>query len=241
MTSDDASREEQDAVAGSRTKRSGWVLLRDIAVIGLVALVAAVALKAFVLRAFSIPSGSMMNTLQISDRVLVNELQSWVFPLDRGDIVVFRDPGGWLPPAGEPEPASPLEAVLSFVGLSDDEEDGYLIKRVIGLPGDTIECCDSSGRLIVNGTPVDETAYLALPDGPAADAAFTVTVPAHSLWVMGDNRGNSLDSRAHLHDPRGGTVPESRVVGRAFARIWPLTQLGWVDSHPEVFKGVPKR
>jgi signal peptidase I len=193
-------------------KRPGWKFLRDLVIIVVAALLASFLVKAYLVRSFYIPSASMENTLLIGDRVLVNELVPGVVPVRRGDVVVFQDPGGWLGP-----------------GQGDD-----LIKRVIGLPGDTVSCCDTQGRLSVNGHPVDESYVVLQPGSDRVSLQdFSVTVPTGQLWVMGDNRYESADSRAH------GTVPVSDVVGRAFLTTWPVSRWTVLSRHADVWDGVP--
>jgi signal peptidase I len=192
-------------------KRPGWRFLRDLVIIVVAALLASFLVKAYLVRSFYIPSASMENTLLIGDRVLVNELVPGVVPVRRGDVVVFQDPGGWLGP-----------------GQGDD-----LIKRVIGLPGDTVSCCDTQGRLSVNGHPVDESYVVLQPGSDRVSLQdFSVTVPKGQLWVMGDNRYESADSRAH------GTVPVSDVVGRAFLTTWPVSRWTVLSRHGDVWDGV---
>ncbi|WP_434318855.1 signal peptidase I [Leifsonia sp. P73] len=224
------------------TRKSGWkVLLRDVVVIFVIAVLVSFLIKTFVARSFYIPSGSMENTLQINDRIIVNELQPSVFPLSRGDVVVFKDPGGWLP-AAAPKTGNPIQqgvgAVLDFVGLGASDSDQHLVKRLIGLPGDHITCCNALGQMSVNGVPLKEP-YVLLPAGQQAVSAkpFDVTVPAGKVWVMGDNRYNSADSRYHMDDPTKGFVPLSDVVGRAFVVSWPVSHWTWLSNYPETFSG----
>lgn len=225
------------------TRKSGWKsLLRDVVVIFVVAVLVSFLIKTFVARSFYIPSGSMENTLQINDRIIVNELQPRVFPLQRGDVVVFKDPGGWLP-APAPDNSNALQkgvgAVLDFVGLGASDSDQHLVKRLIGLPGDTISCCNALGQMTVNGVPLKEP-YVLLPAGvqQVSGKPFSVTVPAGKVWVMGDNRYNSADSRYHMDDPGGGFVPLDDVVGKAFVVSWPLSHWSWLSDYPETFAGV---
>ncbi|WP_052460745.1 signal peptidase I [Microbacterium gorillae] len=178
----------------------------------------------------------MSDTLEVNDRVLVNELVPKTVDLERGDIVVFRDPGSWLGVAPA-TPPTPAEWFLDLVGLGASDSDEYLIKRVIGLPGDHVVCC-SAGHLTINGVEIDEP-YLR-EAGPASEVAFDVTVPAGHLWVMGDNRNESADSRAHMGTPGGGFVPISDVVGRAFVITWPVERWSLLSDHPDVFADVPK-
>ena len=214
--------------------RSFVSAVTEFVVVVAMALAISLVVKTFLVQAFYIPSGSMENTLLEDDRVVVSKLTPGPFSLHRGDIVVFKDPGGWLPPPVQPEDGAVRHAIrttLTFVGLLPHDSGEHLIKRVIGLPGDTVACCDASGRVTVNGKALDET-YLYPGNAPSA-RTFSRTVPAGELWVMGDHREISEDSRVH------GFVPEDAVVGKAFVLVWPLgraTGLGRPDS---VFAGVP--
>jgi signal peptidase I len=224
-----------------RRSRSTALFIRDIIIIFLIALLASVLIKTFLVRSFYIPSGSMENTLQINDRILVNELEPNLIPISRGDVVVFKDPGGWLP-AHVDAPTSPIVTAVNFVldavGLAATDSNDHLIKRVIGLPGDHVTCCNALGQMMVNDVPLSEP-YLKLPDGvtKVSDLDFDVTVPADSLWVMGDNRYNSADSRYNQTNPGGGFVPISDVVGRALVITWPSSRWGYIDDYPSVFRG----
>jgi signal peptidase I len=213
--------------AAGRRKKS-W---RQLLIIVLAAIVLMLLLKAFVVQVYRIPSASMEDTLRTGDRVLVNKLVYHVRGIGHGDIVVFSGEGSWGTTTGAPEPAPPgnpllraLDDVLADVGVYSTQT--YYIKRVIGLPGDRVACC-AHGRVTVNGVPLDETPYL-FPGARPSDTRFSVVVPPGRLWVMGDNRAISDDSRAHLfaNFPRQGTVPESEVAGRAFLVIWPPAQIG---------------
>lgn len=207
-----------------RQQRSGLVvLLREVLVIMVSAVVLSLVIKTFLVQAFFIPSGSMQDTLLVGDRVLVSKLAPGPFDVHRGDIVVFKDPGGWLP--AQPEPGGPawqvtVTSALTYIGLLPQDSGEHLIKRVIGLPGDTVECCDEQGRLLVNGVPIDEP-YLAAGAVPS-EIEFSVTVPQDGLWVMGDNRAHSEDSRYHQGEPGGGSVPADHLVGVAFVTLWPV-------------------
>ncbi|WP_353111356.1 signal peptidase I [Microbacterium sp.] len=241
--------EASPAAETPRRRRGFLVFLRDIVVIIVIAALVSFVVKSFVVRSFYIPSGSMERTLLINDRILVDELTPRWTHYDRGDVVVFKDPGGWLPPAPQ-TPSRPafveaVDNVLTFIGLSAADSQDHLVKRIIGLPGDHVVCCNAVGQITINGTPIDESSYLDLPPGDtrASDDDFDVTVPAGSIWVMGDNRDRSQDSRAHQNLPGGGFVPLDNVVGRAFFTTWPFDRLGIVDTHDDVFAGVaePKK
>lgn len=228
--------------AGSRS-RGVKIFLRDILLIFLAALLISFLIKTFLIRSFFIPSESMEDTLIRNDRIIVNQLEPSLVPVTRGDIVVFKDPGGWLTPQIEPVQNPVIQAIdtaLSFVGLSAPDSNDHLIKRVIGLPGDHVVCCDVDGHLTVNGTAITEP-YTKIPAGEtkATRDDFDITVPADSLWVMGDNRYQSADSAFHHEkDPGREYVPYSDVVGRAVVITWPVDRWTWLGDYPEVFKDV---
>jgi signal peptidase I len=184
-----------------------------------VALVLALVVKAFLVQAFYIPSASMHDTLVENDRILVQKVSYWGGEPHRGDVVVFADPGGWLTPADARPGGNPLTAGLEKVGLAPTG--GHLVKRVIGVGGDEVRCCDSAGRMSVNGVPLDERSYLAAGEEPST-IEFDVRVAKGYVWVQGDNRSSSADSRVHLGDPGGGQVPVDDLVGKVFAVVWPL-------------------
>ncbi|WP_256104926.1 MULTISPECIES: signal peptidase I [Streptomyces] len=184
----------------------------------------ALLIKTFLVQAFSIPSDSMMNTLQRGDRVLVDKLTPWFgSEPERGEVVVFNDPGGWLESQSVPEPNA-LQTVLSAIGLMPSAKEQDLIKRVIAVGGDTVSC-KRGGKVVVNGKPLDETSYIYPGSTPCDDQPFgPIKVPEGRIWVMGDNRQNSLDSRYHQELPGKGTVAVDKVVGRAIVVAWPVTR-----------------
>ncbi|MFE1644916.1 signal peptidase I [Microbacterium sp. P01] len=235
---------DSDRRVRTGSRKRGWAsFLRDVLVIVLIAIVVSFLVKTFLVRSFYIPSGSMENTLQVKDRILVDEITPRFGEYGRGDIVVFRDPGGWLPPAppsDQPPVVQGIDWVLSLVGLSTSDSDDHLIKRIIGTPGDHVVCCNPIGQITVNGVPIDESSYLKVNTGdPASAIPFDVTVPSGSLWVLGDNRNQSKDSRYNTEEPGRGFVPIENVVGRAFLITWPFDRFGMLDFHHEVFAGVP--
>jgi signal peptidase I len=217
---------EASPAAGRRKK--SW---RQLMLIVMAAIVLMLLIKAFVVQVYRIPSSSMEDTLLTGDRVLVNKLVYHVRGINRGDIVVFSGQGSWGTTTGAPDPApsrNPLlravDDVLADVGVYSTQT--YYIKRVIGLPGDHVVCCEN-GKMTVNGIPLNETAYL-FPGASPSQQSFNVIVPRGRLWVMGDNRAISDDSRGHMFGgfPDKGTVPENEVAGRAFLIIWPPSQIG---------------
>lgn len=223
---------ESESSPSSASKKLIRGLGETLAII-VIALLISTALKTWVVRSFYIPSGSMMETLQIDDRVLVNQLAPRFGPANRGDIIVFDDPDHWLS-AAETSEYTP-NPVLEFIGLAPSDAGNQLIKRVIGVGGDTIECCDAQGRLKVNGEPIDET-YLDDSTAPS-ELEFETTVPEGKYWVMGDNRSNSADSRYHMDtDP---FVSQDDLVGTVFLINWPFKHFGWVHNPEQVFADVP--
>lgn len=228
--------------AKRRADRGAAGFLRDLVVIVVVAVLASFLIKTFLVRSFFIPSESMQNTLQVQDRILVNELVPDLIPLQRGDVIVFKDPGGWLSENYVAPPANPVQAagewVLSVFGLSAQDTNDHLVKRVIGLPGDRVTCCNPLGQLSVNGVPVQEPYVEKQGSNRVSEQDFGVTVPAGRLWVMGDNRYNSEDSRYHRNAPDKGFVPLDDVVGRAFVVSWPVSRWTWLGNFPQAFAGV---
>jgi signal peptidase I len=244
----DAPAEGAPVDAGTRSTRSrrGWkIFIRDVLLIFLAALLISFLIKTFLIRSFYIPSSSMEETLHVDDRIIVNQLEPDLIAIEHGDIVVFKDPGGWLAPTVE-EPVNwfvgAVDAVLAFVGLSAPDSNDHLIKRVIGLPGDTVVCCNDFGQITVNGVPLEEP-YITLPAGvtKATRDDFDVTIPEGSIWVMGDNRYNSADSAFHRNDPTEGFVPIDNVVGRALLISWPVDRWTWLDNYPVTFHEVDSK
>jgi signal peptidase I len=251
QTADD----EPDTEGKSAQKRGGRSFLTEMVVLFVVALTIALLIKSFVVQPFFIPSSSMENTLLIGDKVLVNKLVYHFRPIQRGDIIVFNGDDSWNPPtaaqAGSHNPVARayddtlgalFRNIAGLFGTPTDQVD--YIKRVIGLPGDRVACCNSRGQVTVNGVALSEKSYL-FPDNQPSEFPFNVTVPAGQLWVMGDHRIDSADSRLHdcgYRDPetcfpfdKTGTIPENKVIGRAFLIVWPPSQFK-VLSIPATFE-----
>ncbi len=243
IRSDDRAREKDtdDEQVGGLAVLGAAV--KEFAIVVGMALVLSFIVKTWLLQAFYIPSGSMEDTLVLNDRVIVSKLTPGPVDLKRGDIVVFADPGEWLDetPAEKQGPlATVVTDTLTFVGLLPDNAENHLIKRVIGLPGDKVVCCDAGGRITINGSAIKEP-YLK-PGDAASEQDFTITVPRGRVWVMGDHRSNSADSRVHdgpENDGSQGSVDERLIVGRAVALVWPLDHLAWLSNPTATFAHVP--
>ena len=220
-----------------------WGGVKEILIIAVMALVLSFVVKTWLVQAFYIPSGSMENTLVRDDRVIVSKLTPGPFDLNRGDVVVFKDPGNWLgtvPESREGGPRETLRRVLQFVGLVPDDSDDHLIKRVIGMPGDHVVCCDKDGQLTINGVAVSEP-YIRQGDNPGGGKPnFDITVPSGRVWVMGDHRSDSSDSRFH-DDGTGatGSVPIEDITGRAVMVVWPIDHVTWLSVPERVYAEVP--
>ncbi|WP_371127075.1 signal peptidase I [Streptomyces sp. 2112.3] len=216
-----AGKEVSGGMKKAKKPRAFW---KELPILIGIALLLALLIKTFLVQAFSIPSDSMQDTLQRGDRVLVDKLTPWFGSKpQRGEVVVFHDPGGWLNETPTPEP-NPVQKVLSFIGLMPSAEEKDLIKRVIAVGGDTVEC-HGTGPVKVNGKALDEASYVFPGATPCGDRAFgPIHVPKGRIWVMGDHRDDSLDSRYHQNLKGNGTVSENEVVGRAFTIAWPINR-----------------
>lgn len=204
-------------------------LLKELPVLIVVALVVSLFIKSFLVQFFYIPSGSMENTLQIQDRVAVNKVPVLSRTISRGDVVVFRDPNNWLAEASDASTnryVALLKSGLVAVGVLPNPAKQYLVKRTIGVAGDHIVCCTKDGKLTLNDKATNEP-YIYAGDKPS-EMEFDVTVPKNKIWVMGDHRGASADSRYHQDDINKGMVPVSRVTGRVFAVIWPFKNIAYI-------------
>lgn len=211
-----------------RRKRS---FFQEFPVLIVVALLVSLFIKTFLVQFFYIPSGSMENTLQVNDRVAVNRIPFISNNIERGDVVVFRDPDNWLPAADiseSPFVIAKLKAGLVAVGVLPNPAKQYLVKRVVGVAGDHVICCNTDGKLTVNGEVMNEP-YIFAGNVPS-DMNFDVTVPKNKVWVMGDHRGASADSRYHQDDINKGFVPVKRITGRVIAVIWPLKNISLVPG-----------
>lgn len=214
------------------SKKRQLPLWQESILLVVTALVMAVIVKTFLVQAFYIPSGSMEPTMLVNDRILVQKVSFWGGKdVQRGDVVVFDDPDHWLNAEESRQPHNAVQRGLEVFGLFPTG--GHLIKRVIGVGGDEVKCCDATGHLQVNGTSLTEP-YV-LDQSLTRDNAFDVKVPKNHIWVMGDNRGNSSDSRMHMGSPGGGFVPVDNVVGKAWLRVWPWNRFGLIHA-PETFK-----
>lgn len=208
--------------------RKGSVL-REFPILVIVALAVSLVIKSFLVQFFYIPTGSMENTLQINDRVAVNKLPFISKSIERGDVVVFRDPSNWLPEPyadNQNKVIAKIKDGLVLVGVLPNPAKQYLVKRVIGVAGDNVVGKD--GVVTINGKKTTEPYIFA--GNKASELDFNVTVPEGKVWVMGDHRGASADSRYHQDDVNNGFVPLSKVTGQVFGIIWPLKHLGLVPS-----------
>jgi signal peptidase I len=237
----------------TRKRRHLRVWQETLLLLGL-ALVLAVVIKAVLLQAFYIPSESMEPGLVENDRILVQKVSYWFGGSpERGDVVVFEDPGGWLAPTEATGPDNPLTTVMAKIGLYPTG--GHLVKRVIGVAGDTIECCDDEGRLMVNGVPLEESDYIRDEDlpcngpmpGTCESGGWKVgPIPEGKIFVMGDNRANSADSTVHMECLDGKAtdctdspfVDTDSVVGKVLVLVWPRDRFGWVHT-PATFADIP--
>ena len=213
--------EERSSGTGSAV----WRFVKEIVIILVVALGLSFLVRTLVVQAFYVPSQSMEDTLIPNDRILASKLNTRFGGVKRGEIVVFRDPGDWLDPV-QKEPAGGVAGVLEWIGLLPSNTGDDLVKRVIAVGGDNVRCCSPDGKIVLNDVPLDEP-YVK-PGTASDDVRFDVTVPQDRIFVMGDNRTASADSRYHLNEDQG-TVPVENVVGRVVLTVWPFSAFG---THP---------
>lgn len=236
-TPTDSANEAVEPEGKAKKKSSPGRAFLETVVIIVIALAAAILIRVFLVQAFYVPSGSMENTLLPSDRIVASKITTHFSGVNRGEVVVFKDPGGWLP-APAPAPggvAGAMRSFFTFIGLLPADSGSDLVKRVIGVGGDHIQCCDPQGRIVLNGKSLVEP-YIK-PGDPTDQVIFDVVVPQGDVFVMGDNRSNSRDSRYHLRVNDGG-VPVDNVVGKVFAIVWPLNRMS-VVSVPDTFADIP--
>ncbi len=220
--------------APAKSRRS---FIREIAIIVVVALGLSFLVKTFVAQPYSIPSRSMENTLLPGDRIIVSKFTPQHSPLHRGDVIVFTRPKSWGPDPS-PKPGALRRGIndaLVFIGVLPGGGE-HLVKRLIGLPGDHVKCCTADGSVTVNGAPIHEP-YIK-PGNVPSSMPFDITVPKGKVWVMGDNRGDSADSRVHGNG-RTGSVPMGDISGQVVAIAWPISRIGSLKSYPQTFAKVP--
>jgi signal peptidase I len=207
---------------------------REFVIIIVLALALSALVRAVLIQAFYVPSASMEDTLVPSDRIVASKLTTRLGGVSRGEVVVFKDPANWLaePPPPPPGWRGSVQQALTFIGLLPSDTGNDLVKRVIALGGDRVACCDSSGRIVLNGVPLDEDYII----GPTDQVRFDVEIPPDHMFVLGDNRGDSRDSRYHLNE-MDGSVPVDSIVGRVFLVIWPFDRVSLVPI-PSIFGAV---
>mgnify|MGYP003584716954 FL=1 len=202
-----------------------WRFVKEVVIILVVALGLSFLVRTFIVQAFYVPSQSMEDTLMPNDRILASKLNTRFGGVKRGEVVVFRDPGNWLDDIQKASPGG-LAGALEWIGLMPSNTGDDLVKRVIAVGGDHVRCCSTDGRIVLNGVPLDEP-YVK-PGSTSDDVRFDVDVPQGRIFVMGDNRNQSADSRYHLNDNQG-TVPVDNVVGRVVLTVWPFDAF---STHP---------
>jgi len=233
--------EGSEPTAPQEPRAGGLTLLKETGIIVVSALIVSWLIKTFLVQAFFIPSESMENTFERGDRVMVSRMVPRFFDVHRGDIVVFKDPGDWLSPYPNTDRGflgNALVTIFTGVGLLPQDSGEHLVKRTIGVGGDHVVCCNADGEVTVNGVAIEESLYLR-PGSIPSQIAFDVTVPPGMLFVMGDNRQNSADSRYNTDKPYDGFVPIENVVGTAFATVWPLGRATILHNPGAVFESVP--
>lgn len=216
-----------DGDQSKKYRNASWRFVREVAIILMCALVLSVLVRTFLVQAFYVPSESMENTLMPDDRILASKITTELTGAHRGEVVVFQDPGGWLPKSATS--VGPLHKGLEFIGLLPSSSGDNLVKRIIGVAGDHVMCCDAQKRIVLNDVPLVET-YIK-PGAGTDQVPFSITVPADGIFVMGDNRSNSKDSRYHL-EVNSGSVSVGNIVGRVVLKVWPFSAWGTVPIPP---------
>lgn len=219
--------------------KSRWAFTRELVVIVAIALTLSFLVKTFLAQPFYIPSQSMESTLDVGDRIIVSKFTPQHSPLHRGDVIVFEDPKTW---GSTPQHSSTLKRAVSdalvFVGVLPGGGE-HVVKRIIGMPGDHVKCCTKDGKLTVNGVEITEP-YIDQGSVPST-IPFNITVPKDKVWVMGDNRNDSADSRMHDGNSDGklGSVPMSDITGQVVAIAWPISRIHALKDYSSVFAKVP--
>jgi signal peptidase I len=240
LTEPEMSRKEVRKDYNSRVAKT---FLKDIAIVVVAAIILSVVIKSFIMQPFLIPSSSMSETLQIDDKILVNKFSKHFTSIKRGEVIVFRDTNGWTrnhPGTAKKDQKSstPLDNALKFLGLKSEDDESYLVKRVIGTPGDHVSCKGSGEPIIINGKELPREPYIYKNSNPS-DKPFDITVPNDMFFVLGDNRSVSADSRYNTDKPGKGFVPKNDVVGTVFMRIAPMSRFGMLDNNTSVFDSIP--
>ena len=202
---------------------------KEVGITVLCAIIISIIVRLFFLQAFYVPSESMENTLMPNDRIVASKITTNIGGVKRGEVIVFKDPGGWLPTFKTT--SNPLRSFGEFVGVLPSEKGDSLVKRAIGIGGDHVSCCNARGQIVLNGIGLVEP-YV--KTGPGTDqVTFDIIVPPDYIFVMGDNRSQSADSRYHL-EVNNGAVPVGNVIGRAVLKVWPVNSWGVLDI-PDTF------
>lgn len=226
LPEDESSRPDWAALARTGLAKS-WLAFREFGIVVATALVLSVLLRTFVFQLFYVPSESMLDTLKVGDKIVASKVTMAFQGVNRGDVIVFHDPGDWLyAPVEQTGWRGTVTNVLTTVGFLPSNSGEDLVKRVVGVAGDRITCCADGGRITVNGKVLDESGYTL---GTSDQVEFDITVPADHVFVMGDNRANSRDSRFHL-EVASGTVPLSEVRGVVVLKLWPVSSFGSVPA-----------
>lgn len=230
--------DEQVVDWSAQARRIGKTVLhgvRELAIVAVFALVLSVTLRTFFFQLFYVPSESMLETLQVGDKIVASKITKTLQGINRGDVIVFHDPGDWLgQPVQETGWRGTVNNVLTTIGFLPSNSGEDLVKRVVAVAGDRVQCCSPAGNLMINGKEVNESAYIV---GPTTQVEFDITVPPDSVFVLGDNRPNSRDSRFHL-EVNSGTVPLAEVRGVVVLKLFPFSRFGSVPA-PDALTSLP--